>query len=395
MGVLDGITVLDLSILIQGPQAAAMLNDLGANVIKIELPEAGDLARWIHVSDDDDRAPVFEACNRGKRSVTLDLRQPGGKRALERLASQADVLIHNFVPGTMEQWGLSYEELAAINPGLIYASGSSYGPLGPRSTMEGADTIGQAWGGLISATGTDAGEPTPIAALISDHTACQNMVTGILAAMIHRQRTGEGQRIDVSLLGGMIWAQASELTYTMLSGEVLGRANRGHPLSKGLLRMIPTADGWIQLVGVPPHLWPGFCRAIDRLDLIDEERFATLFLSSEALAELCQLVDEIFPTRSTADWCERLAAEHQRFAPVRDHGEVVADPDAVTNSYIVEVDHPEWGPIKTVGSPLRMSSTPTEPGVVAPNLGQHTEEVLLEAGFSWDDIAQLQAEGAY
>jgi crotonobetainyl-CoA:carnitine CoA-transferase CaiB-like acyl-CoA transferase len=395
MGPLDGITVLDLSILIQGPQAGAMLHDLGAAVTKVELPDTGDLARWIHVSEADTRAPIFEACNRGKRSITLDLRQPGGKRALERLAAGTDVLIHNFVPGTMEAWGLSYEELSAINPQLVYATGSSYGPAGSMATREGADTIGQAWGGLISTTGTDTGDPTPIGALIADHSGCQNMVTGILAALYHRERTGDGQRVDVSLLGGMIWAQASELTHTLLSGEVLGPANRGHPMIKGLLRMIPTADGWIQMVGVPPHLWQGFCRALDRSDLAEDERFGTLFMSAEDLAELCRIVDEVFPTRTTAEWCERLAAEHQRFAPVRDHRQVAADDDAVTNGYLMEVDHPEWGPMRVVGSPVRLSATPTRPGVVAPELGEHTEEVLLEAGFTWDEIAQLQADGAY
>lgn len=176
---------------------------------------------------------------------------------------------------------------------------------------------------------------------------------------------------------------------------MLGQSNRGHPLIRGLLRMIPTSDGWIQMVGVPAHLWEGFCRAIEREDLVDEERFRSLFMKAEDLEELRQLVDEIFPTRTTAEWCERLAAEKQRFAPVRNHAEVVADDDAVLNGYLREVDHPEWGPVRTVGSPIRMSATPTTPAVVAPDLGQHTEEVLLEAGFTWDDIAELQAEGAY
>ncbi len=394
-GALDGMTVLDLSILVQGPQAAAMLHDLGADVIKIELPVAGDLGRWIRISPDDTRSPLFEACNRGKRSVTLDLRQPGGKTALRKLVEMADVLIHNFVPGTMEQWELSYEELAEINPSLIYASGSSFGPLGPDSHREGADTIGQSWGGLMSTTGTDDGDPTPLGVLIADHTGCQNLATGVSAALLHRERTGIGQRVEVSLFGGMIWAQASELNHALMSGEKLGPANRGHPMIKALLRMIRTSDGWIQMVGVPAHLWPGFARAIDRPDLVDDERFNNQFLTPEALADLCQLVDEIFPTRTTAEWSERLAAAGQRFAPVRDHLEVIDDEGAVANGYFVDVDHPEYGRIRTIGSPLRLSATPTEPGLVAPELGQHTEEVLVEAGFSWDELATLQEQGAW
>lgn len=394
-GALDGMTVLDLSILIQGPQAAAMLHDMGADVIKVELPVAGDLGRWIPISADDPRSPLFEACNRGKRSVTLDLRQPGGKTALRKLVERADVLIHNFVPGTMEQWELSYEELAEINPALIFGSGSSFGPLGPDAAREGADTIGQSWGGLISTTGTVDGDPTPIGVLIADHTGCQNLTTGILAALVHRERTGQGQKVEVSLFGGMIWAQASELNHALMSGEKLGPANRGHPMIKAMLRMIPTSDGWIQMVGVPPQLWPGFARAIDRPDLIDDERFGTQFMAPENLAELCRIVDEIFPTRTTAEWCERLLAEEQRFAPVRDHLEVIADEGAVANGYFVDVDHPDYGSIRTIGSPIRMSATPTEPGVVAPQLGQHTEEVLLESGFTWEQMAELQEQGAW
>ncbi len=394
-GALDGMTVLDLSILIQGPQAAAMLHDLGADVIKVELPESGDLGRWIPVSADDPRSPLFEACNRGKRSVTLDLRQPGGRTALLRLVETADVLIHNFVPGTMDRWGLSYDSLAELNPSLIHASGSSFGPLGPDAEREGADTVGQAWGGLISTIGTDDGDPSPVGVLIADHTGCQNLVTGVLAALVHRGRTGEGQRVEVSLFGGMIWAQASELNHALMTGEQLGPANRGHPMIKALLRMIPTADGWIQMVGVPAQLWPGFARAIDRADLIDDERFNDQFLAPEDLAELSRLVDEIFPTRTTAEWCRRLGAEGQRFAPVRDHLEVIADEGAVANGYLVDVEHPTAGPIRVIGSPLRLSATPTVPGVVAPELGQHTEEVLLEAGFTWEELAALQEQGAW
>lgn len=394
-GALDGMTVLDLSILVQGPQAAAMLHDMGAAVIKIELPVAGDLARWITISNEDTRSPLFEACNRGKRSVTLDLRQPGGKTALRKLVETADVLIHNFVPGTMELWDLSYEQLSQINPSLIYASGSSFGPLGPDAAREGADTTGQSWGGLISTTGTDDGDPTPLGVLIADHTGCQNLTTGVLGALVHRERTGEGQQVEVSLFGGMIWAQASELNHALLSGQKLGRANRGHPMIKAMLRMIPTSDGWIQMVGVPAQLWPGFARAIDRPDLIDDGRFTNQFLAEEDLVELCRMVDEIFPTRTTAEWCERLMAEGQRFAPVRDHLEVIADEGAVANGYFIDVDHPTYGSIRTIGSPIRLSATPTAPGIVAPELGQHTEEVLIEAGFTWDQLAELQEQGGW
>ena len=223
MGALSGYRVLDLSILVQGPQAAAMLHDLGAEVTKIELPEVGDLGRWLTVAIDDDRSPYVEANNRGKRSVTLDLRTAGGKRALMRLVEAVDILIHNFVPGTVEEWGIDYDALKKINPSLIYAAGSTFGPEGPNSQREGADMVGQAEGGIVSVTGHDDGHPTIVGAVIGDHFGAQNLITGILAALVHRERTGVGQRIDVSLVGSAI-CSILEMTYTMLSGKSLRTA---------------------------------------------------------------------------------------------------------------------------------------------------------------------------
>ena len=358
MGALDGMKVLDLSIIVQGPQAAAMLHDLGADVVKVELPGVGDLARWIHLAPDDPRSGFFEACNRGKRSVTLDLRTPGGREACLRLAAGADVLIANFVPGTLEQWGLSYEEVSAVNPGIVYATGSTFGPVGPKATREGADTLGQATGGLMASTGVDGTEPTPVGAVIADHCGSQNMVVGILAALLHRAQSGEGQRVDVSLLGGQIWAQASEYTAHLLSGRPQGRSNRGHPMIKGVLRMFRTADGYLVLVGVPPHLWPGFGRAIDRPDLAANPRFNTLFMADDDLQELFGILDEIFLSRSTAEWDDRLAAEGQRHAVVRTHAEVADDPHTWENGYLIEGEHPEWGHIRAVGCPIFLRHSP-------------------------------------
>jgi len=395
MGALDGIRVLDLSIIVQGPQCAAMLADLGADVVKIELPMLGDLARLLPITADDRRPPYFIACNRGKRSATLDLRQPGGRRALFRLVETADVVVSNFKPGTLESWGLSYEELSSINPRLVYATGSVFGPIGPDADREGADLLGQAAGGLISTTGVDGGEPTPVGAVITDHMASQNMTTGVLAALFARERTGRGQRVDVSLLGGQIWAQASEYTAYLLSGKVPGRSNHGHPLLKAVYRIFQTKDGWIAMVGIPQPLWAGFCRAIERPDLASDERFNKLLPTEADLQALFPILDDVFATRTTDEWSARLRAEQQRFAPVRDYAAVVADEQAWINGYFLEVDHPELGRVRMVGSPIRMSDTPPAPSAVCPELGQHTEEVLLEAGFTWEEITELREQGAF
>ncbi|MGI9622525.1 MAG: CaiB/BaiF CoA transferase family protein, partial [Acidimicrobiales bacterium] len=213
MRVLDGVRVLDLGVLVQAPQAAATLSDLGAEVIKIELPGIGDMSRVIPVSPPDDvRSAFFTASNRGKRSVTLDLRTEAGATAFRRLADNCDVVISNFKPGTMDDWGLGYDVLAETNPRLIWAAGSAFGHLGPDAEIEGADLAGQARGGLISTTGADGGDMTPAGVTIADHVASQNLANGIMAALIARGRTGRGQKVEVSLLGGQLFAQAAEYT---------------------------------------------------------------------------------------------------------------------------------------------------------------------------------------
>ncbi len=391
---LHGIRVLDLSTLVQGPQAAALLHDLGADVIKIELPGVGDVGRHVAPIPERGQSAVFVANNRGKRSVTLDLRTPGGQAALERLVAQADVLLSNFKPGTLDEWGLGYDHLAAINPRLIWAAGSFLGPHGLDAAREGADMVGQAYGGIISANGLDDGPLTPVGALVADHCGSQNLCNGILAALFARERTGRGQRVDVSLVGGQIWMQASEYTHYLLSGTEAGRANGGHPLVYALYGIFATLDGYLAIAGCPEHLWPGMLRAVERPDLADNPRFGVHLSTPEVKAELREVFSEIFATRTTAEWSERLAAEGQRFAPVRGHAEVVADPQMAANNYIVEVEHPQWGSTKLVGCPITMSDTPTRWGVEAPELGQHTEEVLVEFGFSWDEIGELRDEGA-
>jgi crotonobetainyl-CoA:carnitine CoA-transferase CaiB-like acyl-CoA transferase len=392
-GALDGVRIVDVSTLVQGPQATAMLHDLGAEVIKVELPGIGDVARYVSPLPERHSA-AFVACNRGKRSITTDLRTPGGRRILLRLLDGADVLVSNFQPGTLERWDLGYDVLSEANPLLIWAAASYLGPQGPDASREGADMVGQATGGVIATTGTDDGPMTPVGALVADHCGAQNLTTAILAALYARERTGRGQHVEASLLGGQIWLQATEYTHHLLTGQAPGRSNGGHPLVNAFYGIYTTADGYVAIAGCPDHLWPGMCRAVERPDLLEHPRFGSYLTTPEVKAELREAFDAIFAQRTTAEWCERLAAEGQRFAPVRNHQEVAADPQVYANNYLVEVEHPEWGPTKVVGSPISLSDTPTRWGVAAPELGQHTEEILLEVGFDWDEIGLLRDEGA-
>ncbi len=394
-GALAGIRVLEPGLLVQGPQASALLAQLGADVVKIELPGFGDQSRWLPALPPEElRSPYFWGCNRGKRSLALDLRVPAGRDAFLRLADDADVIISNFKPGTMDGWGLGYETVAARNPRIVYATGSTFGPVGPDAEREGADISAQAAGGLISATGRDDGEPTPVAVTIADHIASQNLVAGVLAALVARGRTGRGQRVDVSLLGGQIWAQASEYTYYFLTERNPGRPNRGHPLIAGLYGIFPTSDGWLAVTGVVPAKREDFYRRVGVPEVLEDRRFASPLLPMDAKLALFDLLAQAFARKTTAEWCASLHEGGHRFAPVRTYSQVAADPQAWENGYLARVPGPDGNDVELVGSPIRLSDTPTRVVAEVPELGQHTEEVLLEAGFTWDDIEQLRAAGA-
>jgi len=390
MAALDGVRVVDVGLLVQGPQAGQTLRDLGAEVIKVELPGMGDMARWIPISMEDLRTPYFEACNRGKRSITIDLRVNEGADIFRKLVDSADVLLANFKPGTLEAWGLGYETLSQTNPGLVYAMGSTFGPEGKGADREGADLAGQAAGGLISTTGSDGEPPTPVGATVADHIGSMNMTVGILAALFSRNITGKGQRIDVSLLGGQIYAQASEYTAYLMTGEVPGRSNGGHPLLPMAYGILETADGYIALVGVLPDKREALYQAAGVPELIDDERFAPIIYTNEIRQELFGLLADGFKSRTTDEWAQILDQMEVRYAPVNDYAQAVADPLVTTNNYIVELEDSNGETKKVVGSPIRMSETPTTPSVSAPELGQHTEEILIELGYTWEQIGELR-----
>ncbi len=394
MGALDGIRVIDAGLLVQGPQAAQTLADMGADVIKVELPGMGDQARLIPAGDNDQRSGYFIGNNRGKRSITLDLRVAEGAEVFLKLIESADVVISNFKAGTLEGWGVGYEEASARNPRIIYGMGTTFGPAGPGSTREGADLAGQAAGGLISTTGADGEPPTPVGVTIADHIGCQNMAIGVLGALMARERTGRGQRVDVSLLGSQIYAQCSEYTSFFLTGEVPGRANYGHPVIKAAYGILETSDGWIALVGVPTQLREAFYNAIGRPELLHDERFQSLLFTTETRNALWQELMPTFRTRTSAEWADVLEAAGCRWAAVNDYAAAAEDPHCWINGYMQEVDHPEYGMVRMIGSPIQMSDTPVEPGQLAPELGADTELLLLDLGYDWEQIGALREANA-
>jgi len=392
-GALQGIKVIEVGLLIQGPQAAALLADMGADVIKVELPGIGDQGRYIFLGDGDLRSAVFIGCNRGKRGLTLDLRHEQGANIFKKLTETADIVISNFKPGTLDEWGLGYEDLAAINPRIIWAAGSTFGPVGPDAAREGADLAGQSAGGLISTTGSDGDPPTPVGAFIADHIGSLNMVSGILAALHSRHESGHGQRIEVSLVGGQIWAQATEYTHYLLTGNIPGRSNFGHPLIPAAYRIFQTADGWVGLIGLSAEAKDVFFALVGRPEMAMDPRFDALLLSPEELKSLVGELEPIFLERTTDEWCELLQEAGARFAPVRNYAEVVADKGVWENDYFVEVKDAAGQSQRVVGTPIRMSETPLQPSAIAPDLGQHSEEILKEAGYSAADIEEFRTAG--
>lgn len=389
---LEGITVLDIGQLVQGPQAGATLADMGADVIKIELPMVGDLSRWVFCSEQDTRSAYYVACNRGKKGMTLDLRTAEGADIFKKMVADADIVISNFTPGTLEEWGLGFDALEKVNPGIILACGSSFGPIGPDADLEGADLAGQCAGGLITTIGYDGTPYTPVGVTIADHIGSQNLLSGVLAALYHRERTGKGQRIEGSLLGGQIWAQASEYTHYLMTGELPGRGHYSHPLLRGVYGIFETSDGWIGIVGVPPDSRDAFFIAMDQPELALDDRYLGLLTSREDLTELFERLNPVFKTRTTDEWCAALREMGVRYAPVRDYAQASADPGAWENGYFQEATNEAGETYRIVGTPIRMSLTPLEPSGAVPALGQHTDEILHQHGLTKEQIADLRTK---
>jgi crotonobetainyl-CoA:carnitine CoA-transferase CaiB-like acyl-CoA transferase len=386
MAPLEGIKVVECGLLVQGPQAAATLAEWGADVIKVELPQIGDSSRWLPMTPTDPRTPHFFACNRTKRSVTVDLHTPAGVEVFLRLVEWADVVISNFKPGTMDEWGVGYAAASARNPRIVYASGSSYGSKGVNAVREGADLGGQAAGGLISTTGGLGIERSPVGATVVDHMGSQNIVAGVLAALLARERTGRGQSLETSLVGAAMWAQAPEISACLMSGQFAGPSAQGHPLVPGIYAIFPTADGHIAVVGVPSTHRPQFFAAIGHPEL--EDQLGKLLYFEADKAELFPVLNEIFRTRTTAAWIDILRDAGIRYAPVRDHAEIVADPDSWENGYLSEADGTKY-----VRVPVAFSDTPAVHPTPPPALGEHTVEVLDSLGFTGEEIAEMAASG--
>ena len=393
MGALDGIRVLELAQGIHGPYAAMLLADMGADVVKVEPPR-GELNRSAAVVDGKlTIGSQFYACNRNKRVVCLDLKQPEGCEIVRRLAADSDVLVENMRAGTLEKFGLDYPALSALNPRLIYATGSSYGPVGPDAHLTSLDIVAQAAGGLAAHTGTEDSGPLPAGAAIADHAGALWLSWGIMVALFARERTGRGQRVTSSLLGGQIGLQAWEMTHYLLTGVEPERPGTGHPLARGPWRIFATKDGHFSMGGVTDTTWPGLCEAIERHDLIKDTRFAGAAQRLANTDDLLAILEPVFASFLTAELVRRLRAHGQVVAAVATYSALAQDAQVKANGYLTTLPTDEFGELPMVGMPVQLSETPGSIRTRPPDIDAHTAEVLRELGYADEDVARLYLGG--
>lgn len=392
-GALEGIRVLDMTIWQQGTAASAMLADLGADVIKIEEP-SGDPGRNLgRIENAGNISGYFQALNRGKRSIAIDLKQPKGREVFLRLARDADVFVTNFRPGVCERLGIGYDDVSKANPRIIYARASGYGSEGPDATQGSFDILGQARGGLMSVTGDPDGYPMPAGVPLADQTGGILAAFGIVTALLHRERTGEGQQVDVSLLGSVMALQSFNITAYMLSGELRKRFPRGGITP--FWNVYAGSDGkFFAIAMLLNRGWGETCAVIGRPELERDERF--LHFRDRVGTNAAQLIEEFdkaFAQRPADEWVALLNEAGVFAARVNDYSDLPDDPQVRANNYIVDVPREDGPPIPMVPTPVQLSKTPVELRSAAPELGQHTEDVLLAAGYSWEEIEALRSEG--
>jgi crotonobetainyl-CoA:carnitine CoA-transferase CaiB-like acyl-CoA transferase len=398
-GLLKGVKVVEMGMWVAGPATAAVLGDWGADVIKIENPAGGDPVRGLMAMGIQIALPVhpaFELDNRNKRSVAVNIQTVEGRSVVRRLLRDADVFVTNVRQAALERAGLSYADVRVENPRLIYALLTGYGTTGPEKDHAAFDYAAfWARSGAMASLGEPEGPPPTQRPAMGDHIAGLSVAGAVCAALYHRACTGEGQEIHLSLFHLGLWMMATDIETCLVTG-VSPTPPTGRAVPNALWNHYKAKDGkWFHLVMLQPdRYWRRFCEAIDRPDLVTDERYADIVNRVQHCLELIALLDEIFATRPLAEWAERFDRYELVWGPVHTVDAVIRDPQARAIGAFEKVPHRSGEAIELVRSPIEFSATSASIRRTAPELGEHTEEVLLGHGYTWEEIAALKAKGA-
>jgi CoA:oxalate CoA-transferase len=390
-GPLVGIRVLDLTQVLFGPFATMLLSDMGAEVIKIERPEIGELARG-NGPLVDGMSTYFLSLNRGKKSATLNLATEQGKNIFLKLVKNADVLVENYVPGTMAKLGLDYDTVRQQNPGIIYVSGSGFGQYGPYAQKPAFDVIIQAMGGVMSITGEPGGPPIRPGVSYGDIAAGLFLCIATLAALNERHVSGQGQYIDISMLDSQITVQENAFVRYLNSGEIPCPLGTRHPVITPF-QVFSSKDGYVAVAirGGFNDQWPLFCATIDRLYIMDDPRFENGWLRTQNYGVLEPILTEAMKAKTTEEWVKELEEVGIPCGPVNTIPQVASDSHVAARDMIIEVQHPQSGKFKVANNPFKFSRTKCQVERASPDLGEHTDELLVSLlGMTQGDIAKLR-----
>lgn len=391
-GALSGMRVLELAQIMAGPTCGMMLADLGADVIKIEKTDGGDDARGYRDPRINGVSAPFLMLNRNKRAIALDLKTPEGKEVLLRMVRDADVLIENFRKGTLEKLGLGYDVLSEINPGLIYCAISGYGRTGPAADKGGFDLIAQGYTGLMSITGEEGGPPLRTGNSIADINAGILAAVGILAAYQHKQKTGRGQIVETSLIEAGLQQLYWHAAIHFATGESPGPSGSAHVLATPY-QAFPTQDGHIIVGGANEKNWERIAQVLGRPEWLSDPRYR---LNSDRMRHrdtLLPAMAEILRTKPSAEWLAAFDAAGVPAGPVHSIGEALSHPQTLAREMVVEQQHPEAGPVKSIGLPIKLSETPARYVRPSPRLGEDTRALLAECGYGEKQIAEMLRAG--